>query len=263
LFNSLQIHILFKNFWSRESQFLIDSNLFSLKIWFKSRLPLFSRARPSFLLSLAGPRLRARPTHATLSSPAHTSPTRAHLRRSSALPAARPPTPSSICMASPAPDPHLPSSLLPQYRTTAKGRRCPRHSLFPRAPHQRPKFTPPSNELVEPIPGRRNPPFRAGFLSQPRRQPPPWLELTPRDVCFTSVSASPLPSSFELQERTTTLGDYRGVFPTAGRRRLEVSPSSPRCPTISAQFSRHLHVRLVHRAMEMLQVHTSSCVHRR
>jgi hypothetical protein len=118
-------------------------------------LALFSQARPTSLLSPTGPRLHARPTRGTLSSPARTSPTDARLRRPRALPAARPPTPSSIhvarlspslpCfflrVAPPALDPHLPSSLLPRCRATAKGHRRPRHSLFPRAPHRSPKST--------------------------------------------------------------------------------------------------------------------------
>jgi hypothetical protein len=53
--------------------------------------------------------------------------------------------------------PTIPSSLLPQCCAMAKGRRRPRHSLFSRAPHRRPKSTPPSDELVEPVPGCQNP----------------------------------------------------------------------------------------------------------
>jgi hypothetical protein len=38
------------------------------------------------------------------------------------------------------------------------------------------------------------------------------------------VATSPLPSSFELQERAMARGDHRAVFTTTSRRRLHVAP---------------------------------------
>jgi hypothetical protein len=125
---------------------------------------------PSTFTSLPCPR-GARPGAATLGTcrwsdppPSHASLCRVattHHLAPLQLRASPPPSSAWCC---PHRTPTIPSSLLPQCHATAKGRRHPRHSLFSRAPHRRPKSSLPSDGLVEPVLGRRNPSSTPDFI---------------------------------------------------------------------------------------------------
>jgi hypothetical protein len=131
--------------------------------------------------------------------------------------------------------PTIPSSLLPQYRATAKGCRPPLPFLFPRAPPRRPKSTLHSDELVEPVPGRRNPPFHARLSSQPHRQPPP-SESSPLAPCASPrwpPHPFPPPSSCKSAPRPAVTTVRSSPPPdtaasTLPRRSSTVQPPSPR-----------------------------------